>query len=375
MKVEKRNRGRFWLLGLLGGLIVVGFSGCQSVSFYRQAVAGQYQILAHQTPIQKLIADTNTPRAPLRDKFTQVLKIREFAANELKLPADKSYLKYVDLRRHFVVWTVMIAPALSFEPKTWWFPVVGRASYRGYFSEKGALDYARRWNTNDWDVYVAGVETYSTLGWFHDPLLNTFIDEPVGDLAETIFHELGHRRLFVAGDTDFNEAFATTVALEGVRRWFAAINQPHEYERYRLAEVHDDEFIKLVLDARGKLAALYATADFSDSVKRQRKAEIIEELRHNYQKLKAGWGGINSYDGWFARPINNAQLNTISAYYDLVPAFEAILRQNGGDMEKFYNAVAKLGNMPMEQRHAELEKLLSGETRQGSGGQPSQGIH
>ena len=343
--------------------MVIAFSGCQSIRFYGQAVAGEYQILAHQKPIAALIEDTNTP-APLREKFAEILKIREFAAQELKLPVDESYLKYVDLHRRFVVWTITVAPVLSLEPKTWWFPVVGRASYRGYFSEKGAQRYAERWDTNQWDVYVAGVETYSTLGWFHDPLLNTFIDEPVGDLAETIFHELGHRRLFVPGDTDFNEAFATTVALEGVRRWFAAANQPQEYERYRLAEVHDDQFIKLVLDARQKLEATYGTPSLSDAMKLQRKRETIEALRDNYKKLKAEWGGINDYDGWFSRPINNAKLNTISAYYDLVPAFQAILRSNGGDLERFYEAVAKLGKMPIAQRHDELNKLLKSATSQ-----------
>jgi predicted aminopeptidase len=357
VKFRVPKRGRFWLLGLAGALMVIAFSGCESVGFYRQAVGGEYQILAHQQPIQKLLQDTNTPGA-LRQRFAEVLKIREFAQNELKLPADDSYLKYVDLHRRFVVWTVTVAPELSLEPKTWWFPIVGRASYRGYFSEKGARRYAEKWKAKGWDVYVAGVEVYSTLGWFHDPLLNTFIDEPLGDLAETIFHELAHRRLFIAGDTDFNEAFATTVALEGVRRWFAAANQPEEFERYRLNEMHEDQFIKLVLTTRTELDAMYRRTDLSDAQKRQRKNQIAAELRENYNKLKAQWGGINDYDGWFAHPLNNAKLNTIASYYDLVPAFQALLTANKNDLEKFYGAVGALGKLPIEQRHQELAKLL-----------------
>jgi predicted aminopeptidase len=364
VKFRLPSRLRFWLLGLAGGLIVLAFSGCQSISFYRQAVAGEYQILAHQQPIRTLMQDTNTP-APLRDKFAEILKIRDFAARELKLPVDESYLKYVDLHRPFVVWTVTIAPALSLQPKTWWFPVVGRASYRGYFSEKGARRYAERWQAKGCDVYVAGVETYSTLGWFHDPLLNTFIDESVGDLAEIIFHELGHQRLFVAGDTDFNEAFATAVSLEGVRRWFAAANQPQEYERYRLGALHEDQFIKLVLGARQKLETMYDTGALSDAAKLRRKNEIIAELRRNYASLKAQWGGGDEYDGWFSHPINNAKLNTISSYYDLVPAFQALLLANGDDMERFYQAVAALAKLPLEQRHQELDKLKTKTTATG----------
>ncbi|HWD19870.1 MAG TPA: aminopeptidase [Verrucomicrobiae bacterium] len=355
--VRFRSRTKIWALAVGGIAMALAFSGCQNIRFYGQAATGEYQILAHQTPIQTLIADTNTPPA-LREKFKDILKIRDFAAQELKLPVTDSYLKYVDLHRPFVVWNVNVAPALSLDPKTWWFPVVGRASYRGYFSEKGAQDYARQWEAKGWDVYVAGIETYSTLGWFRDPLLNTFIGEPVGDLAEIIFHELGHQRLFISGDTDFNEAFATTVALEGVRRWFAAAHQPQDYERYRRALEHDNQFVQLVMAARQNLAADYADPHLDDAAKLRRKANIIEELRHNYAKLKASWGGSNEYDGWFSHPINNAKLNTIAAYYDLVPAFQALLRENGGDMERFYNATAAIGKLPFAQRHQELNKLM-----------------
>jgi len=340
-----------------GLALIVAISGCQSISYYHQAVAGECEILTHQKPIRVLMDDTNTPAA-LRAKFAHVLKIREFAARELKLPADDNYLKYADLHRRFVVWNVDVAPALSLEPKTWWFPIVGRASYRGYFSEAGALRYANHWEKKGWDVNVGGVQTYSTLGWFRDPLLNTFIDESDGDLAEIIFHELAHQRLFVSGDTDFNEAFATMVSLEGVRRWFASVNRTNEFERYRIALERDDQFVKLVMATRAKLEAAYDSPALTDSAKLQRKQEIIAALRLDYETLKARWGGSNEYDGWFTKPINNAKLNTIAAYYDFVPAFEALLRSNGGNMERFYTAAAALGKMPLDRRHEKLREMI-----------------
>jgi predicted aminopeptidase len=340
----------------LMALLCVGLAGCQAFSFYKQAIGGEYQILAHQKPVQELIDDPKTP-VKLKNKLREILEIRRFAATELKLPADKSYRKYVDLHRDYVVWNVNVAPVLSLEPKTWWFPVVGWASYRGYFHEDGALLYAKKWPRDKWDVYVDGIETYSTLGWFRDPLLNTFIFEPEADLAEIIFHELGHQRLFVSGDTDFNEAFATAVAAEGIRRWFAAAHNPQAYQRYQAALAHENEFVQLVMNCRDKLDALYQDRHSTDAVKLQRKQEIIQGLRANYAVAKQSWG-TSDYDNWFAEPINNAKLNTVSAYYDLVPAFQALLRADGGDMEKFYGSVKQLSKLSLAKRHNALRDYL-----------------
>ena len=347
------------MMALLCLVMLACFSGCQGISFYRQAIAGQCQILAHQESITNLMAKPETP-PKLKAKFEQVIKIRRFAAEELKLPADGAYVKYIDLRRPCVVWNVSVAPALSLEPKTWWFPVVGRASYCGYFEEAAARRYAARWEKKGWDIHVGGVEAYSTLGWFRDPLLNTFIFEPEADLAELIFHELGHRRLYVNGDTDFNEAFATEVAAEGLRRWFAASSNEKAYAEHQAALSRDRQFVQLVMDTRRELEAVYVDARLPDAEKLRRKEEIIGKLRSKYAVAKKAWGGESGYDEWFAEPINNAKLNTVSEYYDLVPAFQALLLAKGGDMEKFYGAVAALGKLPFEKRHEALRAYLKG---------------
>ena len=338
--------------------MAAALSGCQALRYYQQAIAGQCQILVHEQSIPKLLADPKTP-APLRAKFEAILGIRRFAAQQLNLPAGQSYLKYTDLHRPYVVWNVTIAPALSLNPKTWWFPIVGRASYRGYFHELPARRYAGDFSKKGWDVYVDGIEAYSTLGWFNDPILNTIINEPDSELAETIFHELAHRRLFVPGDTDFNEAFATAVASEGVRRWFLAASTPLAYDRYRAGLAQDHQFVDLIMAARAQLQALYDNPKLSDTAKLSAKQDIIAQLRARHAQLKASWGGQSPFDQWFAEPINNAKLNTISAYYDLVPAFDALLRANGGDLEQFYQAVARLAKLPVPERHRQLESYLA----------------
>jgi predicted aminopeptidase len=356
--LHKRAWGRPWLPACAGLLLILAAPGCQTAGFYSQAILGQYEILARQRTIAQLLKDPGAD-PKLKARLELVLRLRQFAARELKLRPDGSYLAYADLHRPAAAWNVNVAPPLSLEPKTWWFPVVGRASYRGYFHEAAARRYAARWAKKGWDTYVDDVPAYSTLGWFHDPLLNTFIFESEADLADTIFHELTHQLLFVPGDTDFNEALAMTVASEGVRRWFAASANTPAYQRYQAGLQHENDFVRLIMAARQDLHKVYHDAQLPDAAKLRRKAEIIEETRRRYAKLKATWGvGTSGYDDWFGQPINNAQLNTVAAYYDLQPAFQALLRAQGGDMEKFFDAARALAKLPLAKRHEALVALL-----------------
>jgi predicted aminopeptidase len=351
--MRKRRR----VLKLLGFgfavvLLATVLSGCQTVSYYKQAIRGQYQIFANRERIEKLIADTNTPPR-LRDKFQLVIDLRRFADAELSLPVNGHYNRYVDLKRRFVVWNVHGADEFSLEPKTWWYPVVGRLKYRGFFSEKQARAYAKKLEDDGLDIYVSGVEAYSTLGWFKDPLLNTFIHHDEVVLSEILFHELAHQRVFVSGDTDFNEAFATAVAEAGVRRWFHG--KPEKLEQFRVHEKREADFVRIVLATRDQLKGVYARSNDSPAALRHDKLLAIEELRQEYARLKQEeWNGYAGYDGWFKRPVNNAQLNTIATYHRFVPSFRALLRKNAGDLPKFYKQVAALGKLPKKERHRRL---------------------
>jgi predicted aminopeptidase len=355
------------LLWLLAPFLLMAFgTGCQTGRYYSQAVRGQLQILTQREPIRELIARPDTPEE-LKEKLKLILELRAFAESELKLPVEDHYLRYFDLKRRFVVWNVHAAPEFSTKPKTWWYPVVGRLKYRGYFSEEDALDYAAGLQRKGYDVFVDGVEAYSTLGWFADPVLNTFVHHPESELAEILFHELAHQRLFISGDTDFNEAFATAVGEEGVRRWLEAKGKLDDFARYRGAERRNEEFVRIVLNARERLKALFGDSRHETTEPRseteaerlrEQKKEIIARLRRDYTELKKSWGGFAGYDRWFSQALNNAQLNTVATYYHLVPAFEKLLKQNGGDLEKFYSAVRNLSRMKKEDRHGELNRLL-----------------
>ncbi len=364
---------RYRRSALCGLLLLLTFTwvGCENLRYYNQAINGQYQILTTKRSIDKLIKDGETP-ADLKQKLQLVVDIRRYAQKELKLPVDGQYLQYADVHRRFVVWNVYAADEFSLEPKSWTFPIVGKATYRGYFSEKAARDYAARLKKQGYDVHVGGIEAYSTVGWFHDPVLNTFINNSGVDLAETLFHELAHQTAFAKGDTDFNEALATAIAEEGLRRWISTTATPQAAAEYRASLERKDQFIRLVMNTRQQLENLYrqstppntqlaslSTVPVRAGDKRQRKELIIEGLRQEYQRLKTEkWGGNPEYDSWFSKPINNAKLNTVATYYELVPAFNRLLDKCKGDLPLFYRELRKIARLPKAERQATLEKLL-----------------
>jgi len=355
---------RFSILSCFLLALTLFLTGCQSCRYYAQAVHGQCQMWSRQHSIESLVKDADTPE-PLRQRLRLVLDIRAFAEKELHLPADGHYLRYADLGRRFAVWNVYAAPEFSLTAKSWWYPIVGRLEYRGYFSEPEARRYASKLEKRGFDVYVGGVTAYSTLGWFHDPVLNTFILDDDADLAELLFHELAHQRLFVSGDTDFNEAFATAVAQEGLRRWMEARRDPSAMKNYQAGYRRTEQFVRLVSGARDRLKAIYENGEpvpperlpESDARKRGAKQLVLEDLRQGYAELKAEWGGLKDYDEWFKQRLNNAQLNTVDTYYHLVPAFRQLLGEHGGNLDSFYQAAATLGKLKDGERQSRLTHL------------------
>ena len=364
---EPGRHRRRWLLAPALLLALLVMSGCQTLSYYGQAIKGHYEIVGHRQKIEELLADPQTP-ARLKAKLQLVQDLRAFAAQDLRLPVDGHYEKYADVHRSFVVWNIEAAPEFSLEAKAWWYPFVGRLEYRGYFAERGAQRYAAALAKKGYDVYVGGVTAYSTLGWFRDPVLNTFVFDPEPDLAETLFHELAHGRLFASGDTDFNEAFATIVGQEGARRWLRARGDQAALDRYLAQLRREAQFTRLVMNTRERLMTLYGD-ERTDASKikatrkprwvapeqlRRQKQELFEGLRQEYEQLKAQWGDHAEYDAWFAQPLNNAQLNSVATYYDLVPGFERLLELNGGDLGKFYAAATRLTKLSKAERHRRL---------------------
>ena len=347
----------FSIHSVLVCLFSFGLSGCQTIGYYAQAVNGQLAVWRAAEPIDRVLENEQTD-PKLRQRLVLVSEIREFASRELELPDNNSYRRYADLKRPYVVWNVFAAPEFSLVPVRWCFPIAGCVGYRGYFSREGADKFATRLketglNDKDLDVFVGGVPAYSTLGWFADPVLNTFIGYRDAELARLIFHELAHQVAYAKGDTMFNESFATTVELEGVRRWLEHIGQSDQFEAFIAGRRRQKEFLDLVTRTRERLKGIYEE-DMPDEEKRSLKVGAYAQLREEYEKLKNQWGGFSGYDRWFGDSLNNAKLGSVAAYNQLVPAFQELLAEHGGDLEPFYQAVAKLAKLTPEERSAQL---------------------
>lgn len=335
--------------------LTLNLSGCADLAYYRQAAAGQWAIWQARQPVADIVADSATP-ATLRQRLATAQAIRAFASAELALPDNGSYQHYADLQRPWVVKNVFAAPELSLEPRHWCFLLVGCLGYRGYFVPEAAQELAEALRAGGDDVYVADISAYSTLGWFDDPLLNTFIQWPDGRLAELLFHELAHQRLYVANDTAFNEAYATAVGRLGAERWLERQGTARQREEYVVDVRRREQFLQLTMAARAQLAALYASPR-SEAEKRAGKQHILAELRARYQALKQGWNGYGGYDRWFAQDLNNAKLAGVSTYHRQVPAFLALFEREGQNFAAFHRAAETIGRLPPAERAAALQKL------------------
>ncbi|WP_263081700.1 aminopeptidase [Endozoicomonas sp. Mp262] len=346
-----RFTGLFWVITVV--VLVCGvLSSCSSVKYYAQAVYGQLDLLAKRKPVSALLRSDDLDPG-LRRQLLLSEQLLLFAEKELLLPTGKNYRAYADLKRPYVVWNLFAAPEFSIKPKHWCYPVIGCASYRGFFDKDQALKLARQLGKEGYDIYMGGVKAYSTLGWFNDPLLNTFIYYGDTGLARLIFHELAHKKLYVSGDTDFNESFATVVELEGTRQWLRSQGRAGELVENPVIE----KTVALIASARLRLKTLY-NQSISDEQKRRQKQMVIDSLRADYKRLTFGLKKPQPFDYWMEAPINNAKLSSISSYHRWVPHFSQLFNVSA-DWNIFFNKAGALAKMESTQRKRELERILN----------------
>jgi predicted aminopeptidase len=203
----------------------------------------------------------------------------------------------------------------------------------------------------DFDVMVGGVAAYSTLGHFNDPVLNTMMGWNDVELASIIFHELTHQLLYVPNDSSFNEALATTVEEEGVRRWLRAQGRDADLASHLVQQDHYAKVVDLMTATRADLRAVYA-AGLAPELMREKKRAAFAAMRSSFALLKAGWGGHAPFESWFDDDLNNAHLASVATYFTCVPGFERELKAVGGDLTAFYARVRALAKLDQEKRDA-----------------------
>ncbi len=336
--------------------LLISISGCAQLGYYAQAVEGQVSLLSNAKPIDQWLADPSV-KDDLKSRLRRTQQIRDFAARELGLPDNGSYKNYADLKRKYVMWNVVATPELSLKPQQWCFPVAGCVDYRGYYSKEAAEAFAAALKRQGYDVRVSGVPAYSTLGWFNDPVLSTFIEYPEAEVARMVFHELAHQVAYAPGDSQFNESFATSVEEIGVARWLDAQGSDKMREEYRIYRQRKADFLGLLEAYRRLLEANYARA-VSDDEKRGRKAQLAEALHQEYETMKAErWGGYAGYDRWFDGPVSNAHFVLVATYHELVPAFLGLHADSDG-FSHFYREVRRIAKLSKPERRASLLRYV-----------------
>ena len=321
-------------------------SGC----YLMHVSAGHMKLMEARQPIVDVMDRPDTP-AEVRSRLEYIIAARRFASSALALPDNGSFTSYVELGRPYVAWNVFAAPEFSVEPKTWCFVVAGCVNYRGYFNEHMALEYARRLRRQGYDVYVAPVAAYSTLGHFDDPVLSTMLVYSDVELAGLIFHELAHQVAYVPGDSAFNEAFATAVEMEGVKRWLDSLGRTDELAAYRAARQRLFAVTELVTATRQRLAGIYASR-LGVPEMHEAKAREFARLAAEYRDLRATWPEGANLDRLMAAELNNARLAATATYHQCLPGFVKLLEGLDGYLQGFYRAVRRLGREDAATRDA-----------------------
>ncbi|NIQ36347.1 MAG: aminopeptidase [Xanthomonadales bacterium] len=349
-----RNDAPVRVLLACGLMLAAGLGACAGPGYYLQAVSGHWQLMRSREDVATLLTDPGLD-PQLRGRLELAAEVVAFAAEALDLPADGSYAQYAATGREAVVWNVVAAPEFSLEPRKWCFPIAGCVPYRGYFDRDQAGHAARRLAARGDDVAVVAAIAYSTLGWFHDPLLDTMLAHPDAQLAGILVHELAHQRLYLRGDAAFNEAYARFVERRGVARWLERTGQAQALEEWRARLAAADQFQALLRSARDALERLYAL-DIDPEERRAAKRSRLDRLHADYAELRSEeWQGRDDFGAWFAAPVNNARLALLSDYEGGHCAFSALLQQAGGDFARFNRLAETRAALAETERRAWLE--------------------
>jgi len=356
MSQARKIKPALWALpALLLVLPFIQLSGCAAPSYYSQAISGHLSLMNKREDIDAILkAGSIDPE--LARKLELSVEIREFAVSRLYLPDNDSYTQFVSTGQDAVTWNVVAAPEFSLEPRKWCFMVSGCVPYRGYFKIESAEKFAGKLARDGFDTSVSPAIAYSTLGWFDDPLLDTMFQYSDEQLAAFIFHELAHQKLYVKGDTAFNEAYASFVEETGVRMWLENTGRLEQLPGWLKLEKATLQYNALLQDSVTGLNTLYASG-LPEEQMREGKSAAFDELRDAYRLLvDTQWDGRSYYDSLLSRELNNARLALITSYQGGACSFEKLFTRAAGDMARFHQLAAEKAALKSEQRSSWLNQ-------------------
>lgn len=300
------------------------------------------KILRGRRPFEEVISDVRTDEETRR-KLRLARQARAFAIHMLGLNAGDSYTSFTQLEKDTLAWVLSAAHKDRLESKTWWFPIVGRMPYKGYFSEDGARKAQGELEKKGLDTYLRTTSAFSTLGWFADPLVSSLLRYDDVDLVETIIHEVSHNHLFVKGRVRFNESFATFVGRTGAIRFFCGPDEaPQNVSECQIARdrwVDYQAFSRFLDEFIGDLESIYEAPEMTV----ESKVTAREKLFETYQtRFQVGEGldpaadpppGSPLVRSFLSRPLNNATLLARMRYFHRLSDFQTLLDQHQGDLK------------------------------------------
>jgi predicted aminopeptidase len=326
------------VVAALFGLLVAAFVLTPLGRYILRAGWEEAKILARRERIEAVIADTATSDA-LRARLRLVMAARAFAVDSLGLEAGESFTTYSRLERDTLVLVLSAAYRDRLEAHRWWFPVVGRLPYKGYFRPADALQARDDFQARGFDTYLRPASAFSTLGWFNDPLLSTTVRGDTTFLANTVIHELSHNTLFVTGNAEFSESFASFIGTRGAEAFFRARGSPAAAEAI-IDDWHNDQVLGRFWERTARALDSAYAAWPGDSAARvaARDSVYVRARRLLVDSVSTQVRGINPT--WFQRiPLDNASLLARRVYAQRLDLFDSVWVRHGRDVRKTIGAI------------------------------------
>jgi len=332
-----RPRRRLVLRVVLGIAViglVIGAWSCSPLYVIKAGIA-EARILHARRPITDVLTDSTTD-AGTRDKLAFVVEARRFAADDLGMNPGDAYTTYTKLQHDTLALVLSAAYKDRLVPKTWWFPIVGRVPYKGFFDESDAKAAQADLSADGFDTYLRPTAAFSTLGWFNDPLLSTVLRSDAVDVVETVLHELAHRYLFVPGHVRFNESYAMFVGRVGAARFFCTRKGggPNTVKCLRAkARWRDYERFSVFVDGLvSDLDEVYDDSTLTRQQKIERRQGVFSRALEHFDRDVQPTFESYSFSGFRNTPLNNATLLARIRYFHRLPDFQALLDRHGGDL-------------------------------------------
>jgi len=345
------------LLAIAVGLVVLALISTPTACYLSRGAWEEAKILSRREPISELVADPGTPK-DVRAKLKVVLAARQYAKDSLKLRTKDSFTTYSRLDHDTLVLVVSAAYRDTLAPYTWWFPIVGRVPYKGYFDFDAARKEARNLAADGFDVYVRPSDAFSTLGFFNDPLLNTTLKGDSLDLANTVIHELTHNTFYAAGQAPFNESFAMFVGARGGAAFFRARGQPVAAAKLD-AEWEDDKllarFWSRVIASLDSAYAAHANdkrarIEARDTVYARARSELVHDIAPQFKTINPLYAERVQ--------LNNAALLARRVYATDLDLFDRIYERENRDLRRTIGRIITLAKREPGPPFSELRRWL-----------------